>query len=63
MITDSNSALHFASWGGLADTVKMHLDFVARHADMRSECRKECVVLGSFHLINRHFAQLMSFPV
>ena len=60
MITGGNSALQFASWDGLADAVKMYLDFVARRADMRSECRKGCVVLGSFPLINQHFAQLMS---
>ena len=31
------------------------LEFVSRHPDLRNECRRECIVLDSFHLIRQHF--------
>ena len=51
-----NKTLHYADWDSLEAAVAKHLEFVSRHPALRSECRKECVVLDSFHLIKQNFA-------
>lgn len=53
--TSRSRTLHFASWDSLADAEANCLKFITRHPDLRNECRKECVVLDSFHLIKQHF--------
>ncbi|KAL0027692.1 hypothetical protein WJX79_009253 [Trebouxia sp. C0005] len=45
-----------ADWDSLEAAVDKCLEFVSRHSALRSERRRECVVLDSFHLIRQHFA-------
>ena len=56
VITRRNQTLHFTDWDSLKDAVTKCSEFVSRHPDLKNECRRECIVLDSFHLIRRHFA-------
>ncbi len=56
VITRRNQTLHFADWNSVEDAVTKCVEFVSRHPDLRIECRRECIVLDSFHLIRQHFA-------
>lgn len=56
VITPRNQTLHFADWDSVEVAVTKCLEFVSRHPDLRNECRRECIVLDSFHLIRQHFA-------
>jgi len=56
IITRRNTTLHYADWDSLEAAVDQCLAFVSRHSALRTECRKECVVLDSFRLIRQHFA-------
>ncbi len=56
IITRRNNTLHYADWDSLEAAVGKCLKFVSRHSALRTECRRECVVLDSFHLIRQHFA-------
>lgn len=56
VISHRNNTLQYADWDSLEAAVDKCLEFVSRHSALRSERRRECVVLDSFHLIRQHFA-------